>query len=165
MQALLDWHWRFYSELETQRRAIEPDLEDALYRAAKEGFAFERWQRAVKYRYALHPRDAARLQVRYRLIQTVPDLLDQLVDPMWRATPMQFDIPSVSQIFGRLVMQASVEGIIYPSKLNGHPCLAVFPRNFGGSSSFIVLDDEAPKECSLRRIDATNWHECETRVP
>ena len=70
---------------------------------------------------------------------------------------MQWDVPSNSQIFGRLVYDAGIEGILYPSALTGKDCLAVFPRNFANTSSFIVLDDPPPIEKVPTRIDATNW--------
>ena len=52
---LIDYHWKFYSELALQRSQIESELADALNEAAIENFSFSKWQRAVRYRYSLHP--------------------------------------------------------------------------------------------------------------
>jgi hypothetical protein len=50
------------------------------------------------------------------LVTTVPMLINCLLDPNWRVNPMQFDVPSTSQIFGQLAIDAGIEGIVYPSK-------------------------------------------------
>lgn len=92
------------------------------------------------------------------LVQTVPKLMDALLNPNWREWPMQFDVPASSQIFGQLVADADIEGILYTSKFTGKDCLAVFPQNFE-SSSFIQLDDEAPVGIKTRRLDAKVWDE------
>ena len=52
---ILRYEWNYYSELAYQRKRIEPELLDALRRASSTNFAFDHWQRAVKYRYGLHP--------------------------------------------------------------------------------------------------------------
>lgn len=94
------------------------------------------------------------------LIKTVPKLIDALLVPNWREWPMQFDVPVASQIFGQLVSEAGIEGILYASKFSGKDCLAIFPQNFDEhSGSFIQLDDEAPAEIKTRRLDAKIWSE------
>ncbi len=94
------------------------------------------------------------------LIRTVSKLVDSLLDPNWRLWPMQFDVPVASQIFGQLVADSGVGGIVYTSKFTGKDCLAVFPQNFDDmSSSFIELDDEAPAEIKTRRLDAKTWEQ------
>ena len=94
------------------------------------------------------------------LIHTVPKLVDALLFPNWREWPMQFDVPATSQIFGQLVVEAGIEGILYTSIFSGKDCLAVFPQNFDEpSGSFVQLDDEAPKETKIRRWDAKAWNE------
>lgn len=92
------------------------------------------------------------------LIRTVPKLMDSLTDPNWRLWPMQFDVPVASQIFGQLVVEAGIEAILYTSKFTGQDCLAVFPQNLEGES-FIELDDPAPSEIKIRRLDASTWPE------
>lgn len=107
-----------------------------------------------------HIYDAAReLKETVRLIQSVNELKDALLDSDWRRYPMVFDVPSASQIFGQLVAEAGIEGIVYPSKFTGKNCLAVFPQNFSEiTDSFIQLDDEPPPEARITRIDANLWN-------
>lgn len=92
------------------------------------------------------------------LIQTVPKLIEVLLEPSWRFCPMQFDVPVTSQIFGQLVADAGVEGILYTSKFTEEDCLAIFPQNFN-EGSFVQLDDDAPVETKIRRLDSKSWNE------
>lgn len=94
------------------------------------------------------------------LIRTVPKLIETLSTVNWREWPMQFDVPVASQIFGQFVWEAGVEGIVYSSKFTNKDCLAIFPQNFDDiTTSFIQLDDEAPPEIKIRRLDAKVWQE------
>lgn len=92
------------------------------------------------------------------LVQTVSKLMDSLSDPNWRLWPMQFDVPATSQTFGQLVFDAGVEGILYISKFTGKECVAIYPQNFD-EGSFVQLDDDAPKETKIRRLDSKCWNE------
>jgi hypothetical protein len=78
----------------------------------------------------------------------------------WRVSPVHGDVPANSQIFGALIYQAGIEGILYPSTLTGKECLAIFPNNFAVTSSYIQLDDEPPHAKVERRIDSNNWRVC-----
>jgi hypothetical protein len=98
---------------------------------------------------------------RPRIIKTSDELLKTLLQPDWRKIPSNCDVPSNSQIFGHLIYSAGIEGILYPSKFTGKLCLAVFPRNFVGTDSFVVLDDEVPHPKVPARIDASSWRLCE----
>jgi RES domain-containing protein len=89
-------------------------------------------------------------------VRTLSDLKNSLLEPNWRAMCMQFDIPANSQIFGQLVANAGIEGIIYPSKFSQKKCLAIYPQNFDGES-FIALKDDAP-EGAVTRLDFSNPH-------
>ena len=91
------------------------------------------------------------------LIRTVSKLIDSLLDPNWRFWPMQFDVPAVSQIFGQLVSDTGIEGILYTSKFTGKECLAIFPQNFD-EGSFVKLNDDAPAEIEIRRLDSKSWN-------
>lgn len=75
----------------------------------------------------------------------------------------RYDIPAHYQIFGHIIHQAEIEGILYPSKLTACLCLAIFPKNFvgTGTDSYLKLDDEAPHEKIPAKIDATNWRVCD----
>lgn len=98
---------------------------------------------------------------RLGVIKTSAVLLEHLLDKNWRYLPTNFDVPSNSQIFGHLVYSSGIEGILYPSKLTGKTCLAVFPNNFAESDSFLVMDDEPPHEIVVRRIDSSNRRICD----
>jgi len=50
----LRFHWEFYSELAYQRNKIYDSLKGAL-RDRAQPFEFSKWQRVVKYKYALDP--------------------------------------------------------------------------------------------------------------
>ena len=260
---LLKYHWDYYSEVALQRSQIQGDLSKALVQVCISDFKFQKWQRAVKYKYGLHPfstagslvyvggrfntgidvnseipsfsalylavdkdtalqetlgqedssesglssRELALTNSQSETIVSVsgelekvfdlrteeslegfvelikdftigaqlraaakelkidqPDvvkkpkqLLDILLEKDWRKHPSMFDIPANSQIFGHLVMQSGIEGILYPSKLTGKDCLAIFPINFAHSSSYLQLDDEAPHPKVPKRIDSETW--------
>jgi RES domain-containing protein len=88
------------------------------------------------------------------LIRSPITLQRQLLHANWRMLPMQFDLPSNSQIFGRLVSGAGIHGILYPStRVSEHRCLALFPQNWAGSSSFVEVSDAMPEEARVTRID------------
>lgn len=91
------------------------------------------------------------------VVKTKSQLLQTLLHPDWRQLPSQYDVPANSQIFGHLIYSSEIEGILYLSKFTGKKCLALFPKNFIGTSSFIELNDEVPHEKVPKRIDATNW--------
>ena len=94
------------------------------------------------------------------IVRQPEQLLNTLLGD-WRNSPTVSDVPANAQIFGHLVYQAGIEGILYPSRLTGKECLAVFPHNFAVTSSYITLDDEPPHEKIPRRIDSANWRVCD----
>lgn len=96
-----------------------------------------------------------------KIITTPKQLLATLLQKKWRQAPSMFDVPANSQIFGHLICQAGIEGILFPSSLSGKNCLAIFPQNFAFSSSFVTLDDEPPHPDVPRKIDSNNWRLCE----
>jgi hypothetical protein len=260
---LLKYHWNYYSELARQRSIIQDELKAALIQKSV-SYEFKKWQRAVKYKYGLHPlstigslstiggrfntganvnpeirsfpglyiaknKDTA-LQEHLGQEATIPSsklnarelaltnptsevivsvsgnldkvfdlrddnnlipflklirnfslskeliklsrelmeqepcivktkkmLLNTLLDPKWRVMPTCYDVPSNSQIFGHLIYMAGIEGILYPSKFTNIPCLAIFPRNFSATESYIAMDDEIPHPNVPKKIDGTNW--------
>ncbi len=89
-----------------------------------------------------------------RLIKSVGVLVEALLHPDWRHNPMQYDVPSPSQLFGHLAYLSGIEGILYPSKMDGGSCLAVFPDNFKKSDSFVELAGGYPREVARKRLDA-----------
>ncbi|MEE8484079.1 MAG: RES family NAD+ phosphorylase [Nitrospinota bacterium] len=108
-------------------------------------------------------KDLLRRAKRYSLptptdtIKNGTQLIRALLDRNWRVWPMLYDLPSNSQIFGQLVREAGIEGILYTSKMTGKLATAIFPKNFESSSSWIELDDEPPNSNVIKRIDAQNW--------
>jgi hypothetical protein len=83
-----------------------------------------------------------------------PSLLQRkLLDPNWRMVPVQFDLPSNSQIFGRLALAAGLHGILYPStKQVGKRCMALFIQNWSNSGSFVEVSDPVPKDAMKTRV-------------
>jgi RES domain-containing protein len=98
---------------------------------------------------------ARKLQLRSPwLVRTASSLQRMLLHPNWRIDPVQYELPSSPQIFGRMCSAAGVHGILYPSVRNGGMrCLALYPQNWRGSGSFIELIGSCPPEISIRRLD------------
>ncbi len=265
--ALLRFHWDYYSELARQRNAIWDEIQKGLIQASISDFKFRNYQRAVKWKYGLHPlstagslsdiggrfntgskvnsevphfpalylavdkdtalqetlgqippttqamtakeialtnpqsevivsvsgqlekvfdlRNLESLESFFRLIRNFSvspallaaakflnieppglirsrqQLLGSLLLDAWRVAPTNYDIPANPQIFGHLIDQAGIEGIIYPSKLTGKDCLVIFPHNFEASSSYLSLDHEPPHPKVPSRIDKNNWRVCD----
>ncbi|MDE2141925.1 MAG: RES family NAD+ phosphorylase [Elusimicrobia bacterium] len=88
------------------------------------------------------------------LIRTVPQLLDGMLYRDWRQWANLYDVPVASQIFGQLVMNAGIEGIVYPSKFNDRENLAIFPQVFTGDSH-IELAGVVPAEVKVKRLDVS----------
>lgn len=266
-QDLIDYHWAYYSELAQQRNQNIEEIKKALISASKPDFPFSGWQRAVKYKYSLHPlstvgslsfvggrfncgmdvnvnvphhpalyiaedKDTAlqetlgqsatnksalnpqqlaltssesqtilsvsghldkvfdltsasnlkslisilklftvskNLEKRAfelsldhpNIIQSNKQLLDTVLDKNWRDNPTNLEIPANSQIFGQLLFLSGIEGVLYPSKFTGKKCLALFPQNFEGGSSFIRLDGSPPHPKVPTLIDSKNWRLCD----
>lgn len=89
-------------------------------------------------------------------IQTVQMLVMTLLQPNWRNFPMHVDVPASTQIFGNLVEQAGIEGILYPSKYTKKECLAIFTRNFVGGESYVELTGNLPEGVDIKRLDSSN---------
>ena len=54
-RALLKYHWDYYSELALQRSQIQNEIQKSLIQSCRSNYKFEKWQRAVKWKYGLHP--------------------------------------------------------------------------------------------------------------
>ena len=88
------------------------------------------------------------------LVRSAAGLQRQLLHPDWRINPVQFGLPSNSQVFGRIAVAAGAHGIRYPStRQAGTCCMAIYPQNWKSSQSFIEVIDGAPSQASLTRID------------
>jgi hypothetical protein len=100
---------------------------------------------------------ARRLGFPAKIITDANQLVKELQTSRWREWPMIYDVPSVPQIFGRIVLDAGIEGILYDSVLTHNLCSAIYPQNFQNSSSYIELDDPCPPETIHKRIDSTTF--------
>lgn len=89
------------------------------------------------------------------VVKSINKLIESLLEPNWRAACMQLDIPANCQIFGQLVANAGIEGILYPSKFTKKRCLAIYPQNFG-PESFVSIQGDTP-EGTLSRLDVNIW--------
>jgi hypothetical protein len=107
---------------------------------------------AVLSRFSL-PREVRELARRVNaqrplgLVRSVTMLQRQLLDPYWRAEPMQFDLPANSQIFGRIAAAASLHSILYPSARNPVRTLRGTDLKTGGHASFVEILDSPPPMC------------------
>lgn len=87
------------------------------------------------------------------LVRSPSTLRQTLLDPNWNRLPMHFDLPSNSQVFGRLAATAGLHGIIYPSaRMEGGTCIALYPQNWQDSLSWVEAVDELPPD-AISRID------------
>ncbi len=91
------------------------------------------------------------------LISNTADLKNNLLDKNWRNWPTLFDIPANSQVFGRMLIDAGFEGLVYQSTKGAKNCLAVFLKNLAGTDSFIELTDKPPGGVKHVRLDKDTW--------
>jgi hypothetical protein len=92
---------------------------------------------------------------------TLDKFISELMSVIWRVSPAGADYPANCQIFGQIAEEAGAEAIEYNSVHTGRPCLAVFPRNFANSDSYVELMDDGPTEFSgmIRRLDRHTWQD------
>jgi len=90
------------------------------------------------------------------LVSTAALLKGSLLDPNWRSYPVQYEIPSNPQVFGRLLRDAGLEGVLFPSTKGKAKCLAIFTENLDSTSSFVELKDAAPAGVLHTRLDSTS---------
>lgn len=93
------------------------------------------------------------------IVDTVDILQQTILTANWRYYPMQLNIPANSQVFGKLVMDAELEGIMYPSNKDAAgSCIALFPKNIN-ADSFVALQGRVPKQVKHRRLDKRSWEQ------
>jgi hypothetical protein len=92
-----------------------------------------------------------------RIVRSADQLVRELQSSRWREWPMGFDVPAAPQIFGRIVLDAGIEGVLYDSVLTHSLCSAIYPQNFQNSSSYIELDEPCPPETIHKRIDSATF--------
>lgn len=86
-------------------------------------------------------------------VKNLHQLMVVLREKNWRGWPMQVKVPAPCQIFGALVFEAGIQGIIYPSAFTDSKCLVVFPTNFQDMNSYVELDDDLQSTTIIRRLD------------
>ena len=80
-------------------------------------------------------------------VRSYDELRKSILHEEWRHAPALADIPANSQIFGQLVHECGVEAILYPSsKSQAKKCLAIYPKNFLNSTSYVKIQDKSLPE-------------------
>jgi hypothetical protein len=86
------------------------------------------------------------------MIQSGQQLHNALTKQNWRIFPVQFGLPSPSQIMAELIRACGYEGIMYPSSKGHGRCVAVFPDKLADASN-ISLIGNAPTPNTTTRLD------------
>jgi len=89
------------------------------------------------------------------MVKTAKQLHDAVLINNWRTLPVQFDLPSASQVLSDLIRAAGYEAILYPSTKGGGNCLAVFPDQLS-DGSFVELSVQPPHPETMTRLDAAS---------
>lgn len=92
-----------------------------------------------------------------KIVKGTNQLVKELQSPKWREWPMGYDVPASPQIFGCIVLDAGIEGVLYDSVLMHNLCSAIYPQNFQNSASYIELDGPCPPETIHKQIDSTTF--------
>ena len=100
---------------------------------------------------------ASEARIRSELAKTKKDLHLLLHDPYWRRHLSLFDIPSNSQVFGRIALDAGLAAIRFSSVRGTGRNLVLFPQNFEVTDSSCELQDEAAASVRCARIDGETW--------
>jgi len=88
------------------------------------------------------------------IVTTPRQLMTSVMIDVWNAWPVHFDVPSNSQVFATMVIDAGFEGILYPSVKGGKNCLAIFTRTMKHSDSRIALHPDRPAHIQFAEINA-----------
>lgn len=92
-----------------------------------------------------------------RMLTTGKQLHDVSAVQNWRVLPIQFGLPSQSQILSELIRAAGFEAILYQSSKSGGQCLAVFVDQIT-SESFIEISSQTP-DGTIKRLDQNSADE------
>jgi hypothetical protein len=93
---------------------------------------------------------------RLNTIKDVNVLLENLLKPNWEEAPTIGDHPSNSQVFGKLVKDAGIEGILYPSVRGSGSCIAIYPENLA-VDSYVKFSGQPPYGVAPIQLDYTNY--------
>lgn len=89
------------------------------------------------------------------MITSSKQLHDAISKGNWRALPIQFGLPSQSQIIAELVMSAGYEAILYPSSKGTGDCLSIFPELLT-DHSYIEVTGRVLDGVKYRRLDSSS---------
>lgn len=92
------------------------------------------------------------------MIKTPNQLHTAITKANWRTLPIQFGLPSQSQIISELIAAAGYEAILYPSSKSPGNCLAIFP-NLLADHSYVEVLGEIPGRLQHPRLDITTAEE------
>jgi hypothetical protein len=88
------------------------------------------------------------------MIKTSNQLHTAITKGNWRTLPIQFGLPSQSQIISELIAAAGYEAILYPSRKSIGNCLAIFP-NLLADRSYVEIVGKMPDTVKHPRLDIT----------
>lgn len=89
-----------------------------------------------------------------RMLRSGKQLYDVAAVHNWRVIPIQFGLPSPSQILAELIRAAGFEAIAYQSSKGAGTCLAIFVDRLA-QGSFLQLHGESPEGAITRLDEAT----------
>jgi hypothetical protein len=104
----------------------------------------------IKKRLKFKPNDL-------RMLTTGKQLHDAAALHNWRVLPIQFGLPSPSQILSELIRAADFEAVAYQSSKSGGTCLAIFVDRLA-PGSFIEMSGGSPVG-AIARLDETTAEE------
>ena len=116
----------------------------------------------AKFTLSNRVRDLERKAKRHpptKLVRTPRNLLQSIMRDDWKAWPVHFDVPSNSQVFATMIIEAGFEGILYPSAKGRGKCLAIFTRQLTHSSTQVSLHPDKPDGIQMAEINASNCQE------
>ena len=92
------------------------------------------------------------------LARSAKMLRDKLLDApeTWRTEPQAVGVPAPCQIFARYIEAAGCVGVLYPSQQRGTLCLALYPRNFKDSDSYIAVKGALAPGTTYTQLDRDN---------
>lgn len=107
------------------------------------------------------PPDVSRIMKRLKIksdaikmVSTARDLQKAIIERNWRTWPIQFGIPSPSQMLAEIAIAAGYEAIRYRSSKNcTGKCLAIFSGHLATRDSFVALSDPAAGNVIHTRLD------------
>lgn len=98
------------------------------------------------------------------LLKDAAQVKQTLLASNWRYWPVQYGIPASPQVFGKLLMEAGFDAVVYPSTIASGRCVAVFVSNFAASDSYIEVMDPCPEGVMFPRLDHVTYQDWGGRI-